>query len=91
MPQQKPTEKTRLPLIVSRPSLLADGSDTVFRSLPRDMLAFSSVIQDVRSRLGQVIALSGDQYTLLTAMARLSEDGKGIAENHVAEHLHLCT
>lgn len=74
---------------VSSPHLMVDGSDRAFRQFIHDALAFFARLQTVRSRLGAVIGLSGTQYSVLIAVARLSgEDGR-IGVNHVAEHLHF--
>lgn len=85
------TSKTTggLPLTASRAALLVDGSDHEFRELVHDMLAFAAAIQEVRNRLGQLIGLSGTQYTVLTAIARLSESEPELGVNQLAEHLHL--
>lgn len=84
-----PVPRMERPLTASRPALLADGSDHQFRDLVHDMLTFAHAIQEVRNRLGALIGLSGTQYTVLTAIYRLSEDGTEVGVNQVAEHLHL--
>ncbi|OYW61457.1 MAG: MarR family transcriptional regulator [Azorhizobium sp. 32-67-21] len=78
-----------MPLTASRDALLVDGSDAEFRALVHDMLAFASAIQEVRNRLGQLIGLSGTQYTILTAIARLTETRSELGVNQLADHLHL--
>ncbi|OYW35137.1 MAG: MarR family transcriptional regulator [Azorhizobium sp. 12-66-6] len=78
-----------LPLTASREALLVDGSDREFRELVHDMLAFASAIQEVRNRLGQLIGLSGTQYTILNSIARLSAVTRELGVNQLAEHLHL--
>lgn len=78
-----------MPLTASREALLVDGSDSEFRALVHDMLAFASAIQEVRNRLGQLIGLSGTQYTILTAIARLTETRSELGVNQLADHLHL--
>lgn len=78
-----------LPLTTSRESLLVNGSDREFRELVHDMLAFAAAIQDVRNRLGQLIGLSGTQYTILNSIARLSQVTRDLGVNQLAEHLHL--
>lgn len=78
-----------LPLTVSRPALLSDGSDGTFRDLLHDMLAFAAVIEEVRDRLGGLIGLSGTQYTILNSIARLSAKVPNLGVNQLAEHLHL--
>jgi DNA-binding MarR family transcriptional regulator len=80
--------KGGLPLTVSRPELLAGGSDSEFRDLVHDLLAFSSIIHDVRNRLGQAIGLSGTQYSILMAIARLSDQSPELGINQLAEQLH---
>lgn len=76
-------------LTVSRPELLMDGSDRAFRQLVHDTLAFAARIQEVRSRLGALIGLSGAQYTILVAIAHLQGREGGVGVNLLAEHLHL--
>ncbi|MEP9350485.1 MarR family winged helix-turn-helix transcriptional regulator [Xanthobacter sp. KR7-225] len=84
-----PPQPPGLPLTASRPSLLADGSDTEFRGLVHDMLAFASAIVEVRNRLGGLIGLSGTQYTILSSITRLSREAPELGVNQLAEHLHL--
>ncbi len=74
---------------VSRPELLAGGSDQCFRQFVHDMLAFAARIQEVRSRLGQVIGLAGQKYTVLIAIAHLQDQDGGVGINEIAQHLHL--
>lgn len=76
-------------LTVSRPELLVEGSDRDFRQLVHDTLAFAARIQEVRSRLGALIGLSGAQYTILVAVAHLQGREGGVGVNLLAEHLHL--
>jgi DNA-binding MarR family transcriptional regulator len=76
-------------LTVSRPELLAGGSDQCFRQFVHDMLAFAARIQEVRSRLGQVIGLAGQKYTVLIAIAHLQDQDGGVGINEIAQHLHL--
>lgn len=79
----------RRQLTVSRTELLVDGSDRDFRQLVHDTLAFAARIQEVRSRLGGLIGLSGAQYTILVAVAHLQGRDGGVGVNLLAEHLHL--
>jgi MarR family transcriptional regulator, organic hydroperoxide resistance regulator len=73
---------------VSKPELLVDGTDTVFRSFIHDFLAFAVRVTEVRSGFGEVIGLTGTAYTTLMSIAYL-QGREGIGVNRVAEHLHL--
>lgn len=79
----------RRQMTVSKPELMMDGSDRAFRQLVHDTLAFAARIQEVRSRLGSLIGLSGAQYTILVAVAHLQDREVGVGVNLLAEHLHL--
>lgn len=74
---------------MSLPALLENGSDLGFRQFVHDMLAFAARIQEVRSRLGRIIGLAGQQYTILIAIAHLQDRAGGVGINAIAEHLHL--
>lgn len=75
-------------LTVTRPELLANGSDDAFRSLIHDIIAYSCRIEETRNRLGALIGLTGTLYTVLISIAHLEgEEGVGISA--IAEHLHL--
>jgi MarR family transcriptional regulator, organic hydroperoxide resistance regulator len=82
-------QKPRIEPTVSSPHLMVDGSDQAFRQFIHDALGFFSRLQTVRSQLGAVIGLSGTQYTVLIAIARLSGEDRKIGVNQVAEHLHF--
>ncbi len=83
------SSSSSLPSSVSRSELLVEGNDHAFRQLVHDMLAFGAVVQEVRNRLGDLIGLSGAQYTILIAIARLSERVADLGVNQLAIHLHL--
>lgn len=87
-PRSRPARPPTLPLTVSRDALLVRGSDRTFRELVHDMLAFSASIQEVRNRLGQAIGLSGTQYTILMAIARLAGETPDLGVNQLADQLH---
>lgn len=74
---------------ISRSQLMVAGSDRAFRQFVHDLLAFSARLQTVRDRLGEVIGLSGTQYTVLIAIAHLGGAGGKVGINQVAEHLHF--
>jgi DNA-binding MarR family transcriptional regulator len=73
---------------VTRPALIVDGSDSEFRQLVHDLLAFSGRIEAIRNRFGERIGLTGRQYTILITIAHLQgSEGTGITA--VSTHLHL--
>ncbi|MBX3540420.1 MAG: winged helix-turn-helix transcriptional regulator [Chelatococcus sp.] len=74
-------------LTVSRPELLRNGSDSVFRQFIHDTLAFASRIEQISSRFGKVIGLTGTQYLILIAIRQRQSEEIGV--NQIAEHLHL--
>lgn len=74
-------------MTVSRPELLVGGSDRVFRQFIHDTLAFASRIEQISSRFGKVIGLTGTQYLILIAIRQRQIDEIGV--NQIAEHLHL--
>ncbi len=81
-PRMKP------PATVSRSELLEGGSDRAFREFIHGFLAFAARLEGVRSRFGQIIGLSGVQYTILISVARLEGSGD-TSVRRIAEHLHL--
>ena len=86
---KKPTkqETPRAPT-VTRTELLTDGGDGEFRSLIHDTLAFSARILNIRDGFGQILGLTGAQYSILIAIVRL-QGADGIGVQAIAEHLHL--
>ncbi len=73
---------------VTKKELLTKGSDANFRSYIHDMFAFSVRMQDVRSRFGAFIGVSGSQYIILVAVSHL-QDKLGVGVNVIAKHLQL--
>jgi MarR family transcriptional regulator, organic hydroperoxide resistance regulator len=78
----------RPPLSVSRPALLRDGSDATFRRLVNDLLTVSARMQLIRDGFGAIAGLSGPQYSLVMAIARL-QGADGVSVNGLAEALHV--
>ena len=75
-------------MTVTRPELLVDGSDNAFRELVHDALAFTARLAAIREGYGQLIGLSGIQYTILVSIAHLTADGPpGV--RRIADHLNL--
>ena len=78
----------RLPPTVSRKALLEKGSDRRFRKLVSDLLIIAVRMQLIREHLGQGIGVSGPQYSLMIAVARM-QDGDGVSVSAVAEAQHV--
>lgn len=73
-------------LTVSNEALLVNGSDSQFREMVHNFLAFSARLEQIRARFGAYIGLSGVQYTILITIRQLQgEHGVGIRA--VADHL----
>jgi DNA-binding MarR family transcriptional regulator len=77
-----------LPLTVSRRPLLESGSDRRFRTLVHDLLTISTRMEIVRGHLGARMGVSGPQYSLLVAVARL-QGNEGASVTAVAKALHV--
>lgn len=76
------------PQSVSRDDLLIDGSDTEFRGMVHNLLAFSARLEHIRARFGAHLGLSGIQYTLLISIRQL-EGADGVGVRALADHLGL--
>ena len=80
--------KPRFPLTVSRPELLADGSDRDFRHLVHGLFGFLARHERIRAGHGRAIGLGGIEYTTLISIAHLSAEGD-VSVKRVAAHLHV--
>ena len=78
------------PLTVSRPELLVDGHDAMFRKLVHDFFAFNARHEAVRAGHARRIGLAGIEYTILISVARLSRGGT-VNVKTLADHLHVTT
>jgi DNA-binding MarR family transcriptional regulator len=76
------------PRTVTRKALLVGESDQAFRHLVHGMLAFSERLMAIRQGFGQVLGLTGIEYTVLVSIAHLLERGP-VGVNSIAAHLHL--
>jgi DNA-binding MarR family transcriptional regulator len=76
--------KKAAPLTVSRPALLAQGSDTEFRGLVHDLIAYGHKLDACRDAFAAIAGISGVQYEILMLVSRA--DGLSIGE--VAARLH---
>ena len=63
------------PLSVSGRELLVDDSDSTFRSFIHNLLAMAARLETIRNRFGQVIGLTGIQYSVLIPIAHLQTTG----------------
>jgi DNA-binding MarR family transcriptional regulator len=77
-----------LPLTVSRPELLTNGTDHDFRSVVHGLLAFAARLEAVRTGFAGIIGLTGIQYTILISVSHLEHLGE-VSVSRVAEHLHI--
>jgi DNA-binding MarR family transcriptional regulator len=76
------------PLTVSRPELLANGSDAQFRAFLHGVLAFAARLEAVRAGFASLLGLTGIQYTILISVSHLQSEGE-VTVGAVADHLHL--
>ncbi|OBA62498.1 hypothetical protein A5647_07980 [Mycobacterium sp. 1100029.7] len=65
------------------------GGDADFRRLVYNMLAFSSRINYVRDGLGELIGVSGTQYSTLITIRMLKEERRSTAIVDIADYLHV--
>lgn len=72
------------PLTVSRPALLARGSDAEFRRLIHDLIAYGHKLDACRDAFAAIAGISGAQYEILMLVSRA--DGLSIGE--VAARMH---
>ncbi len=76
------------PLTVSRHELLVAGSDQTFREFIHGFLAFTSLVESIRDKFGELLGLSGAQYELFITIRHRQGD-EGISVSHVAQHLYV--
>lgn len=87
-PVRPRADSLTLPLTVSRPELLRDGRDRQFRHLVHGLFGFAAHHERIRAGHARVIGLAGIEYTVLIAIAHLSQDGD-VNVKSVADHLYL--
>ena len=76
--------KKAAPLTVSRAALLPGGSDTEFRGLIHDLIAYGHKLDACRDAFAAIAGISGVQYEILMLVSRA--DGLPVGE--VAARLH---
>lgn len=72
------------PPTVSRPALLSRGSDSEFRGLIHDLIAYGHKLDACRDAFAAIAGISGVQYEILMLVSRA--DGLSVGE--VAARLH---
>lgn len=77
-----------MPLTVSRPELLVDGTDKAFRRLVHGLFGFLAVHETIRAGHARTIGLAGIEYTVLISIGHLTLEGE-VNVRSVADHLHL--
>lgn len=77
-----------VPLTISRPELLVNGSDAEFRKLVHNLFGFFALHERIRSGHARTIGLAGVEYTVLISILHLSAKGE-VNVKTVADHLHL--
>jgi MarR family transcriptional regulator, organic hydroperoxide resistance regulator len=77
-----------LPATASRQALLEGGNDDHFRQLVYDLLTISVRMETVREHLARRLGVSGPQYSILMAVARL-QNGHGVRVGTIAKALHV--
>ena len=85
---RKSARSERMPMTISRPELIVNGSDKEFRELVHNLFGFLARHERIRSGHARFIGLAGVEYTVLIAIAHLSRDGD-VNVKSVADHLHL--
>lgn len=85
---RKAGKRGAVPLTVSRPELIVNGSDRDFRELVHNLFGFFALHERLRSGHGKYIGLGGVEYTVLISIGHLSLEGD-VNVKTVADHLHL--
>jgi DNA-binding MarR family transcriptional regulator len=77
-----------LPLSVTRPEILIDGSDREFRRLIHRMLIGQARLATVRECIAERIGVSGTQYTMLMSVLHL-QGTAGVSIGALADYLEV--
>lgn len=77
-----------LPLTVTRPELLNDGTDRDFRKLVHNIFAFMARHETIRDGHAKQVGLAGVEYTILISIGHLGLDGD-VNVKTIADHLHM--
>lgn len=87
-PVSLPEDIVALPLSISRPEILIDGSDGDFRRLIHRMLIGSARLSAVREAIGERVGVSGANYSMLMSVLRL-QGTTGVSISTLAEYLEV--
>jgi DNA-binding MarR family transcriptional regulator len=77
-----------LSLSISRPALLADGSDREFRRLIYRMLITESRLTAIRKAIARQVGVSGTQYSIMMTILHV-EGEAGISIGALADYLEV--
>jgi DNA-binding MarR family transcriptional regulator len=89
MPRRpEPGNARGMPLTITRPELLNDGSDRDFRRLVHNMFAFMARHESIRDGHARQVGLAGIEYTILISIGHLGLDGD-VNVKTIADHLHM--
>src|SRR5436190_2967050 len=86
--KSEPAAALALPLSVTRPEILVEGSDREFRRLIHRMLIGSARLAAVRESIAERIGVSGTQYTMLMSVLHL-QGSAGISITGLADYLEV--
>ncbi|QIB35571.1 MarR family winged helix-turn-helix transcriptional regulator [Ancylobacter pratisalsi] len=62
------------PLTTSRPALLSEGSDYVFREMIRELVDFAGRLQEIREAIARAMGLTPPQYNILMTLSQMGGD-----------------
>ena len=88
MPEPDQAAAEALPLSVTRPEILIDGSDREFRRLIHRMLIGQARLAVVRECIAGRIGVSGTQYTMLMSVLHL-QGTAGVSITALADYLEV--
>jgi DNA-binding MarR family transcriptional regulator len=77
-----------LPLSITRPEILTDGSDREFRRLIHRMLIGQARLDAIRDAIAGRIGVSGTQYTMLMSVLHL-QGAAGVSISALADYLEV--
>ena len=77
-----------LPLSVTRPEILVDGSDREFRRLIHRMLIGQARLDAIRESIAARIGVNGTQYTMLMSVLHL-QGSAGVSITMLADYLEV--